>query len=117
MLALKSGLRFFFVSSPKVLSMALENGQFEKFGSFGAVFPLKMTKLTRVRKNTYMGRNGPTAKTKTVLKTACKSAQLWNMQNLTNPNFQNKNHPTSLASIVMMNNSFHVVSTGKHLLM
>ena len=43
-----------------------------------------------------MGRNCPSAKTKTVLKTACKATQLRKMQNLTNPFFWNKNHPNVL---------------------
>ena len=43
-----------------------------------------------------MGRKGPREKTKTVLKTVCKTTQLGNMQNLKNPNFLNKNHPTEV---------------------
>ena len=67
-----------------------------KFCFSGAV---SLCEMTRVQKNTFMGRDGPTAKTKTVLKMACKTAQTGNMQNLTNPNFLYKNHP-----IVMMVN-------------
>ena len=46
--------------------MALENGQFEKFGSFGAVFPLKMTKLTRVRKKYLHGKEWSYSKNKNI---------------------------------------------------
>ena len=50
-----------------------------------------------------MGRNGPTAKTKTVLKTACKTAQFGNMQNLTNQNVLNPS--TDLALKVNLQNN------------
>ena len=58
-----------------------------KFSFFEPFSPSKSTK---------MGRKGPKAKTKTVLKTVCKTTQLGSMQNLRNTNILNKNHPTFL---------------------
>ena len=50
--------------------------QFKNLAFFCRFDPLKRLAC---KKNTYMGRKGPRAKTKTVLKTVCKTTQLGNM--------------------------------------
>ena len=53
-----------------------------------------------------MGRKGPRAKTKTVLKSVSKWAQFGSMQNLKFQNFLNKNPPTPLFTKLFHKKSF-----------
>ena len=54
-------------------------------------FPIKIP--IKVEKITFMGRKGPRAKTKTVLKSVSKWQQFGSMPNLKFQTFLNKNHP------------------------
>ena len=62
-----------------------------------AIFPLKVP--FKSKKITNMGRKGPRAKTKTVLKPVKQWDQHGNMQNWISKTFLNKNHPTAWGGV------------------
>ena len=65
-------------------------GHFSDFGHFPIEIPIE------VEKSTHMGRKGPRAKTKSVLKSVSKVQKLGSMPNLKFQTFLNKNHPAPL---------------------
>ena len=59
-----------------------------------AIWPLGHVRPIKVEKITHMGRKGPRAKTKIVLKSVSKVEQLGSMPNLKFQTFLNKNPPS-----------------------
>ena len=67
-------------------------GHFIDFGHFPIESPIEVEKIT------FMGRRGPRAKTKIVLKSVGKVEQLGSIPNLKCQTSLNKNHPTQICS-------------------